>query len=50
LSISRWDLGAALHAIKEASGLGGTDRVIILDDGTVTDDHGEVIGNIYDEL
>ena len=50
LGISEWDLGDALHAIKEASGLGGADHVTISDDGTVTDDQGQVIGNIYDEL
>jgi hypothetical protein len=50
LGISEWDLGIALHAIKQASGLGGADRVTISDDGTVTDDQGQAIGNIYDEL
>jgi hypothetical protein len=50
LGISEWDLGDALHAIKQASGLGGADRVTISDDGAAADDRGQAIGNIYDEL
>lgn len=50
LGISEWDFSNALHKIKEAAGLGGADRVIIWSDGTVTEDRGDVIGNVYDEL
>jgi hypothetical protein len=41
--------GRALHKIKAASDLSGVDRVIIYSDGTVTDEHGENIGNIFDK-
>jgi hypothetical protein len=50
LGISQWDLSDALHKIKKAAGLRGADRVIIMSDGTVTDDRGEAIGNVYDEI
>lgn len=39
----------ALHKIKAAGDLSGTDRVIIYSDGPVTDDQGEPLGNLYDE-
>ncbi|MBV8739228.1 MAG: hypothetical protein JO007_18665 [Alphaproteobacteria bacterium] len=39
----------ALHKIKAAADLSGTDHVIIYTDGTVTDEQGEPIGNLYDE-
>jgi hypothetical protein len=41
--------GRALHKIKAASDLSGTDRVIIYRDGTVTDGRGEPFGNLHDE-
>jgi hypothetical protein len=41
--------GRALHKIKAASDLSGSDHVIIYSDGTVTDEHGEPIGNLFDE-
>jgi hypothetical protein len=47
--MDRRSLGNRLHAIKRAKGLGGADRVSIEEDGTVRDDHGEDIGNLYDE-
>ena len=50
LGISRWQLGEALHEIKSAGNLRASDRVIIYDDGMVTDEHGDALGNIYDEL
>jgi hypothetical protein len=50
LRIARWQLGAAIHAIKAAGRLRATDRVIIYDDGTVTDEYREHLGNIYDEI
>jgi hypothetical protein len=48
--LSEWDLSDALHTIKEAAGLGGADRVSIWSDGSVTDEHGDEIGNIHDEV
>jgi len=50
LRIERWQLRNALHRIKEDAGLTGADRVIIWDDGTVTDSQGEPIGNIHDRI
>jgi hypothetical protein len=50
LCISEWDFSNALHKIKEAAGLGGADRVIIWSDGTISEDRGDLIGNVYDEL
>lgn len=41
--------GRALHKIKAAGDLSGTDRVIKYSDGTVTDQQGEPIGNLHDE-
>jgi hypothetical protein len=49
LGVTRPQLGRALHRIKRWAGLGGRDRVIIWDDGSVTDELGFIIGNIYDE-
>jgi hypothetical protein len=39
----------ALHKIKAANDLSGTDRVIIYRDGSVTDAQGEPLGNLHDE-
>jgi hypothetical protein len=50
LGISEWDFSDALHKIKKAAGLRGADRVTIMSDGTVTDHHGDAIGNLYDEI
>jgi hypothetical protein len=50
LGIEEWQLRHAIHAIKRRSGLKGADRVIIYDDGTVTDEHGEELGNIHAEV
>ena len=50
LGISPVQLGDALHAIKEAVGLGPRDSVRIWDDGSVTDDQNVWVGNIYDEI
>ena len=49
LGIERWQLRAALHSIKPRSNLGPKDRVIIYDDGRVTDADGDEVGNIHDE-
>jgi hypothetical protein len=50
LGIERWQLRQALHKIKARSNLRGDDRVIIYENGDVTDSHGNPIGNIYDEV
>ena len=50
LGIERWQLRNALHRIKEGAGLSGVDRVIIWDDGTVSDPQGNPLGNVYDEI
>jgi hypothetical protein len=50
LGIARWQLRAALHHIKHRSNLGGQDRVVVYDDGRVTDANGDDIGNILDEV
>jgi hypothetical protein len=39
----------ALHKIKAANDLSGADRVIIYNDGSVEDERGEPLGNLYDE-
>ena len=39
----------ALHKIKAAGDLSATDRVVIYSDGSVTDEHGEPLGNLRDE-
>ena len=39
----------ALHKIKAASDLSGAERVLIYDDGSVTDQQGELLGNLRDE-
>jgi hypothetical protein len=50
LGIERWQLRSAIHKIKAANNLGPMDKVIILDDGKVTDTNGAEIGNIFDEI
>jgi hypothetical protein len=50
LGIERWQPRSALHRIKEDAGLSGADRVIVWDDGTVSDTQGNTLGNIYDEI
>ena len=50
LGIEEWQLGAAIHKLKRRGNLGGTDRVILYDDGRVTDEQGEDIGNIHDPI
>jgi hypothetical protein len=50
LRIAHWQLGEAIHEIKRAGNLRASDRVIIYDDGMVTDEHGDDLGNIYDEI
>ena len=50
LGITRAQLSDALHAIKRHAGLAPRDRVILWDDGSVTDDANAWIGSIYDEI
>lgn len=54
LGITREQLGDAIHEIKAAGDLSPADRVIIYDDGyddgTVTDERGDILGNIYNEI
>lgn len=50
LGIHRWQLGDAIHELKAANDLSPAERVIIYDDGTVTDESGYALGNIYNEI
>ncbi len=50
LGIEEWQLRNAIHAIKRRCGLSGSDRVIVYDDGKVTDEHDDELGNIFDEI
>ena len=50
LGITREQLGDAIHEIKAAGNLSPADRVIIYDVGTVSDERGDVLGNIYNEI
>ena len=50
LGITRPQLGTALYRIKRWAGLRGAVRVTIWDDGSVTDELGSIIGNVYDEI
>jgi hypothetical protein len=50
LGISRSQLNRAIHRIKDGVGLSPRDHVRIWDDGSVTDDRDDWVGNIYDEI
>ena len=50
LGIEEWQLRHAIHVIKRRSGLSGSDRVVVYDDGNVTDERGDDLGHIYDEV
>jgi hypothetical protein len=50
LGIERLQLRRALHRIKRAQGLKGADRITNWNDGSVTDQRDNVLGNIYDEI
>jgi hypothetical protein len=50
LGITHQQLSTALHRIKRDAGLSPPDHVSIYEDGSVTDDGDEWIGNIHDEL
>jgi hypothetical protein len=49
LSMESRQFSRALHKIKAASDLSGSDRVVIYSDGWVTDEQGERLGNLHDE-
>jgi hypothetical protein len=46
--ITRYQLGEALHVIKEEAGLNPPDSVIIYDDGNIHNDTDDWIGNVYE--
>jgi hypothetical protein len=50
LEIEEWQLRQAIHKIKGRSPLRGQDCVIIYRSGDVTDESGDSLGNIYDEI
>ena len=50
LGITHEQLGEALHEIKASGNLRAANRVVIYDDGMVTEEHCEPLGNICDEL
>jgi hypothetical protein len=50
LGITRDQLGEAIHIIKDDAGLSPRDRVSIWDDGSITDETDEWIGNVHDEI
>jgi len=50
LGVEEWQLRHAIHVIKRRGGLTGAERVIIYDDGKVTDERREELGNIFDEV
>ena len=50
LRIHLWQLGDAIHELKASGDIGPAERVIIYDDGTVTDEYGYVLGNIHNEI
>jgi hypothetical protein len=49
LGIEPHRFSRGLHKIKAAGDLSGADHVVIYSDGTVTDEQGEPLGNLYDE-
>jgi hypothetical protein len=50
LGIQHWQLGDAIHELTAAGDLSRAERVIIYDDGTVTNESGYVLGNIHNEI
>lgn len=49
LGLEHWQVRQATHKIKGSANLHGDDRVIIHENGDVTDENDEEIGNIFDE-
>ena len=50
LRIQYWQLGGAIHELNASGNVSPAERVIIYDDRMVTDEHGDVLGNIYNEI
>jgi hypothetical protein len=50
LGMEEWQLRHAVHKIKGRSPLRGADRVIIYLNGDVTDETGDALGNVHDEI
>jgi hypothetical protein len=50
LGISRGQLRQARHEVKRRANLGAQDRLVVYEDGGVTDANGDDIGNILDEV
>jgi transposase-like protein len=50
LDITPHQLSRALHRVKENARLRPRDNVRIWDDGTVTDERDDWVGNLYDEI
>lgn len=50
LGTTRAQLRNAIHRLKDRAGLRPRDNVKIWDDGSMTDEADEWIGNIYDEI
>jgi hypothetical protein len=47
LGLEHFEVRRAIHKIKARANLRGPDRVTIYDNGDVTDDRGDDIGNIF---
>jgi len=50
LGITHEQLRDRLHKLKRWAGLRPGDHINIFDDGTITDDVGDPIGNVCDEI
>ena len=50
LGMEEWQLRQAIHKIKGRIALRGADRVIIYRNGDVTDETGDDLGNVHDEI
>jgi hypothetical protein len=50
LGIEEWQLRQAIHKIIGRSPLRYADRVIIYRNGDVTDEAGDALGNVHDEI
>ena len=50
LGVAEWQLRQAIHKIKGRGLLRGQDRVIIYRNGDVTDESGDDLGNVFDEI
>jgi septal ring factor EnvC (AmiA/AmiB activator) len=50
LALDQSQLKEALHNIRARRGLRTSDRITVWDDGSVTDESGGLLGNVYDEI